>query len=476
MDKIWKGRIQKDTDKLVEDFTSSLGIDRKLYLYDIMGSMAHLAGLKSIGIVGQDTFKKLAEGLEKVKHYVETGKLSGYEDIHSLVEKKLIDFVGEEGKKIHTGRSRNDQVATDERMYAKEAVYSLIEELINLQENMIGLAQRQKDCIIAAYTHMQMAQPVLVAHYLLSYFEKFSRDMDGLFNCFDSADSLPLGAAACTGSGYPLNRDLVASLLKFSKKDANSMDSVSSRDFMLDIIYCCSKLMLHLSQISEDLIIYATHQFSQVEIDDAFCTGSSIMPQKKNPDLLELIRGKSAVVTGNLTQMITLLKGLPSTYNRDLQEDKRILFSAVDQTFACVEVFGRLLEKIEFKPVDKKAAGTFIQATDIADYLVKKGESFRNSHNTVGRLVGYCIQNRKDLEDLSLEELKEFSKYFGKDYYSSISLDSCIDSKVVDCGTSRQSVKLNLGKAEERIKGWKLEAGKLKEKIPDYEKLKQKLK
>jgi len=474
MNKIWKGRIQKDTDKLVDQFTGSLDVDQKLYLYDIMGSMAHLAGLKSIGIVDQNTFEKLLDGLDKVKQYIEAHALSGYEDIHSLVESKLIEIVGEEAKKIHTARSRNDQVVTDERMYAKQVVYGLIGGLIKLQKNIIGLAEKQKDCIIAAYTHLQMAQPVLVSHYLLSFFVKFSRDMDCFFNCFYSADSLPLGAAACTGSGYSLDRDLVASLLKFSKKDSNSMDTVSSRDFMLDIIYCCSKVMLHLSRISEDLIIYASQEFSYVEIDDAFCTGSSIMPQKKNPDILELIRGKSAIVTGSLTQMMILLKGLPSTYNRDLQEDKNIFFSAIEQTTACMEVFAKLLENIKFKPISK-IEGNFVQATDIADYLVKKGESFRNSHNIIGRLVGYCAKNSRDLADLSMEELKKFSPYFGQDYYSCISIDSCIDSKKVDCGTSRQSVELNLKKAKEAIKNWELKVTRLKEKIPEYDKLKQEI-
>ncbi len=460
---------------MVEHFTSSLDVDQKLYLYDIMGSMAHLAGLKSIGVISQNTFEKLLQGLDEVKGFIETQNISGFEDIHSLVENKLIDFAGKEGKRIHTARSRNDQIVTDERMYVKEAAYRLISALINVEENIVFLAAKHTDCIIAAYTHLQMAQPVLVAHYLLSYYQKFSRDMEGFFNCFDGADSLPLGAAACVGSGYPLDRELVAELLKFSKTDTNSMDTVSSRDFILDIIYSCAKAMLHLSNICEDFIIYASQEFSLIEIDDAYCTGSSIMPQKKNPDLLELIRAKSALVNGNLAQMLMLLKGLPSTYNRDLQEDKKILFSALGQTYASMELFSELLKNVEFKPIDKKVEGSFIQATDIADYLVKKGESFRNSHNIVGRLVGYCIANGKDLKDVSIEELKGFSPYFGKDYYDCINILSCIDSKKVDCGTSSSSVGANLKQAEKDIDVWKNRAGKLKKRIPEYEKMKKKL-
>ncbi len=475
MDKIWKGRIQKNTDRLVEGYTNSLDLDKKLYLYDIMGSMAYLGGLKSIGIVDKVTSDKILDGLEKVKYYIETHSVSGYEDIHSLVENKLIEYAGPEAKKIHTGRSRNDQVVVDERMYAKDASYTLVTNLVKLQKSLVDLAQKEKDCIIAAYTHLQIAQPVLAAHYLLSFFEKFSRDIEGFSNCFNASDSLPLGAAACTGSGFALDRELMASLLKFSKQDPNSMDTVSNRDFILDIIYCCSKTMLHLSQISEDFVVYSSHEFSLIEIDEAFCTGSSIMPQKKNPDLLELTRARSAVVAGNLTQALMLLKGLPSTYNRDLQEDKEILFSAVERTCSSIAVFTRLLENIKFKPLGERIKGTFIQATDVADYLVKKGASFRDSHNIVGKLVGHCIQNNKDLNELSLKELKEFSPYFDKYYYDSIDIGNCIDSKKVDCGTSRKSVLKNLARAQEKLEGWKDEAEKLKEKIPQYEKLKREL-
>ncbi len=475
MNKIWKGRIQKDTDKLVDDFTGSLHLDQQLYLYDIMGSMAHAAGLKSIGVLDQEPFEKILEGLDLVKKDLEKKPPSGYEDIHSFIESRLVDFAGEAGKKIHTARSRNDQVVTDERMYVKQSAYDLITGVIALQENMVALAEKQKGCIIAAYTHLQMAQPVLAAHYLLSFFAKFSRDLKGFFSCFDAADSLPLGSAACVGSGYALDRDLVASLLKFSQKDANSMDAVSSRDFMLDMVYCCAKAMLHLSQISEDFIIYASQEFSQIAIDDAFCTGSSIMPQKKNPDVLELVRAKSALVAGNLTQMMMLLKGLPSTYNRDLQEDKTILFAAVGQTGACMQVFAKLLDHMAFKPVDEKIKGSFIQATDIADYLVGKGVSFRDSHQIVGRLVGYCHKNNKDLQEASLAELNRFSPHFDQDYYSCLKLGACIDSKKVDCGTGTKSVEQNLKKAKQDIKTWKLQADGLKQKLPQYQELKEAL-
>jgi len=471
MDKIWKGRIQKKTHELVDKFTGSLDIDKDLYIYDIMGSMAHAAGLNSAGIIDDATFAKLVQGLDEVKQSIEKGPLSGFEDIHSLVESRLIEKVGEAGKKIHTGRSRNDQVVTDERLYAKQAIVQLLEGLIDLQSSLLNLAEKNINTVIPAYTHLQKAQPVLAAHYLLSFFTKFTRDLDSLAGCFKACDSLPLGAAACVGSGYKLDRKLIAKLLKFSALDYNSLDTVSSRDFMLDIIYACSKVMLHLSRISEDFIIYASQEFSYIEIDDAFCTGSSIMPQKKNPDVLELIRGKSAVVMGNLNQLMMLLKGLPMAYNRDLQEDKGILFEAVGHTAKSIEIFAALLQNMEFKPAEDKLKGSFMQATDIADYLVAKGESFRNSHNIVGRLVAYCVEKGIDFDQLTPQELQEFSPYFTDDFYQVINIESCIDSKKVDCGTSRSSVEKNIKDAGETLHAKSSLLVNLKQKLINYEQL-----
>lgn len=473
MSKIWEGRIQKPTDELVERFSSSLEVDKNLYIYDIIGSIGHLTGLKKAGIIDNSQLKKIAKGLDKVKQKIEGGMVSGYEDIHSLVESELIKEIGEIGKKIHAGRSRNDQVVLDEKLFLKDAIINLLHSLINLQKNLYSLANKEMDTIFIAYTHLQKAQPVLASHYLLSFFEKFGRDIESLEDNFESNDFLPLGAAACTGTGYDIDYRSVAEVLKFKNRGKNSMDIVGSRDFMLDFVFSCSKIMLHLSRISEDLIIYSSQEFSYIEIDESFCTGSSIMPQKKNPDVLELIRGKSSVVAGNLGQLFMLLKGLPSTYNRDLQEDKPILFSAYWQTLDCVNVFSKLVKNIRFNQdkITEKIKEGFMEATDVADYLAKKGESFRKSHNIVGKIVKYCIQNNIKFEDIKLDKLKQYSKYFDSDFYKIIDTAACINSKTVECGTAQKSVKANLEQCIKRIDNWEKKLKNLEGRIPTYEEL-----
>jgi argininosuccinate lyase len=329
MEKIWKGRINKDTNSNVEKFTSSLNVDKSLYMYDVMGTIAHVAGLKKIGIITDNELKKISKGLKEVTKKIKSEEIlvsDQYEDIHSLIEYELEKVIGELAKKIHTGRSRNDQIVLDEKLFAKDAIINTIDKVLSLQENIIKIAQKEIDIIIPAYTHMQKAQPVLLSHYLLSFFEKFNRNVRSLFRNFEDCDYLPLGAAACTGSGYELDRKLLKKLLKFKNTDSNSMDIVGNRDFIMDFIYSLSKIMLNLSRFCEDLIMFNTNEFSFIEIDEAFCTGSSIMPQKKNPDILELIRGKSSLIIGSLMQSMILMKGLPSTYNRDLQEDKKIMW------------------------------------------------------------------------------------------------------------------------------------------------------
>src|SRR4030066_1726836 len=382
--KIWKGRIAKNTADAVDKFTSSINIDKELYLYDITGTAAHVMGLNKIGIITELELKKIMGGLKKVKRNIETGQVDTavYEDIHSLIENELGKIIGDTAMKIHTGRSRNDQVVLDEKLFIKDAIIDLLNKIITLQNNIIKIAVKSTDIIMPAYTHMQKAQPVLLSHYMMSYFQNFERDKASFFNDFEGSDFLPLGAAACTGSGYDLDRKFLKKILNFKHLDSNSMDIVGNRDFIINFIYSCCKIMMHLSRFCEDLIIYSTNEFSYIEIDESFCTGSSIMPQKKNPDILELIRGKSAVVAGNLTQFMMILKGLPSTYNSDLQEDKKILLSAFAETTSSIDVFTKLIGKIKFnrQTIKRSLESGFLEATDCADYLTRKSESLRKAH------------------------------------------------------------------------------------------------
>jgi argininosuccinate lyase len=422
-------------------------------MYDVMGTIAHVAGLKKIGIITDNELKKISKGLKEVTKKIKSEEIlvsDQYEDIHSLIEYELEKVIGELAKKIHTGRSRNDQIVLDEKLFAKDAIINTIDKVLSLQENIIKIAQKEIDIIIPAYTHMQKAQPVLLSHYLLSFFEKFNRNVRSLFRNFEDCDYLPLGAAACTGSGYELDRKLLKKLLKFKNTDSNSMDIVGNRDFIMDFIYSLSKIMLNLSRFCEDLIMFNTNEFSFIEIDEAFCTGSSIMPQKKNPDILELIRGKSSLIIGSLMQSMILMKGLPSTYNRDLQEDKKIMFGAYQETIDSIEIFSELLKKIKFNKarIKESLSRGFLEATDIADYLVKKGESFRKSYNIVGKIVKNCVDNNISFGDLTIEELKNYSSYFSSDIYEMVKIESCISNRKVDCGTSKKNVleKIESGK------------------------------
>ncbi len=473
MDKIWKGRIASNTDTFAEKFTSSIYTDIGLYPQDIIGTAAYVIGLHSIGILKTSELKTILAGLNKVKAMIEGDKLQveSYEDIHSLIESELGKIIGDLAAKIHTGRSRNDQIVVDELLFVKGAIIKTADLLTNLQKKIIKIAEDEKNTVFIAYTHMQKAQPVLLSHYLLSFFEKFKRNISSLILNFEECDFLPLGAAACVGSGYEINREILSKVLKFSVKGSNSMDIVASRDFIMDYIYTCSKIMLNLSRFCEDMIIYSTNEFSYIDIDESFCTGSSIMPQKKNPDILELIRGKSAVVAGNLTQFMMLLKGLPSTYNSDLQEDKKILLNAFTETTSSIDIFTRLLDKIKFnhETIKRSLESGFLEATDCADYLTKKGESFRKAHNITGKLVRHCMEKGIKLAELPLSELKEYSVYFCDDFYESIKIENCIEAKKVDCGTNKKAVldKINLNK--KLLSGYRNDLKKLLEKIPVFE-------
>jgi argininosuccinate lyase len=473
MNKIWKGRIKGDTDRAVENFTHSIDIDSALYLYDIIGTAAHVIGLRKLEIVNGKELKLIIDGLVRLKQKIENGNINigDYEDIHSLIENELYSIIGDTALKIHTGRSRNDQIVLDEKLFCRDIVISLMEEVIKLMRGIIDISADQIGTAFPAYTHMQKAQPVYLSHYLLSYFEKLGRDCIRLGNVFESCDYMPLGAAACAGSGYGLDRKMLSKILKFKNTSSNSMDIVGDRDFIVDLVYSCSMIMIHLSRLSEDLIIYNSNEFSYIDIDDSFCTGSSIMPQKKNPDILELIRGKSSIVTGNLVQIIMILKALPSTYNRDLQEDKKVLFDAVGETARSVSIFSDIIKKIRFNKniIREKLKEGFMEATDIADYLVSRGEAFRNAHGITGKIISYCIENNKKINDLTIGELKGFSKLFKNDVFEHIKLHSCIESKITDCGTSKKSVENNIKKGRKKIVSLLKLLEDLKERTVDFE-------
>jgi argininosuccinate lyase len=475
MDKIWSGRISGGTNKIADDFTFSLEVDIRLYLQDIIGNIAYAAGLKKIGIIFKEELSKIIEGLFKIKDKIEENDYSesGYEDIHSLIEYELKNEIGECAGKIHTGRSRNDQIVLDEKLYLKEAIISIMESLAELELSIIKSGEKNIDIIFPAYTHMQKAQPVLFTHYLLSFFEKFYRDIGKLIQNFEDCDFLPLGSGACTGSGYEIDRKYLSLLLKFKDQGKNSMDEVSSRDYFQDFLYSLSCIMLHLSRFCEDLIIYNTAEFSFIELADEFCTGSSIMPQKKNPDILELIRGKSAIVIGNLLQFEVLQKSLPSSYNRDLQEDKGIVFQALKETISSINIFNEIIKniKINIDNINKNMKDGFLAATDIADYLVKKGETFRNAHNITGKIVRYCIEKKIDIDELNPEFLKSQSSFFDSDFHNIIDFKNCINAKKTDCGTNIKNVEESLESALFRINKIKIKIGELKSRIPDINNL-----
>lgn len=475
MYKTWKGRIQKKTDSMVEAFTDSLGQDCVLYKSDIIGNVAYIKALNKSGIMSDVESKRLIAELKQIKVDIEQEKISleGFEDIHSLVEGLLVERAGDTAKKIHTGRSRNDQVVLDMRLTAKEYLVRYMESMAGLINTLIDNAKAMLGLAMPSYTHLQKGQPVLVSHYLMSYATKFFRDIEFSFTVFENSDSMPLGSGASVGSSYDIDRHYLADILRFAKIDGNSMDAVSSRDYLLDFVYLLSRTMIHLSRLSEDLIIFVSQEFSYFDIDDSFCTGSSIMPQKKNPDVLELIRGRSALVIGNMTQMMALLKSLPMTYNRDLQEDKKIFFSAYAESISSIDMMSALLRNI--RPVEERLysslKGAYLEATDIADYLVKKGESFRNAHNIAGRIVGHCINIGKDFKDIDLGVLKEYSERFEDDFYHAIETGQCIDSKKTDCGTSLEQVKKSIGRYSDRIKNTEKRISALGDRLARFEEL-----
>ena len=444
--KLWGGRFNKDTAKMTEDFNASISVDSRLYLQDIEGSKAHALMLGKCGIVSAEEASKIINALEEIRLELEAGSSSlstDAEDIHMNIEKLLIGKIGDAGKKLHTARSRNDQVALDLRMYLKEETRIILNLFVDIESLLLKKAEENINTIMPGYTHMQKAQPVTLGHHFMAYFQMFMRDMDRFADCLKRMDVMPLGSCALAGTTYPIDREMVASILKFSDISRNSIDAVSDRDFVIEFISCCSFAMMHLSRFCEELVIWSTGEFGYIEMDDGYSTGSSIMPQKKNPDIAELIRGKTGRVYGDLVCMLTVMKGLPLAYNKDMQEDKEAVFDAGDTLKSCISVLVPMLDTITVNKdrIKSNLKGGFLNATDLADYLVQKGLPFRSAHEIAGRLVSFCIALNKELEELTLEEFKSFAPCIEEEIYKFIELEACLSRRNTAGGPSAQQVK-----------------------------------
>lgn len=432
--KLWGGRFTKETNKLVESFNESLSFDHRFYKQDIRGSIAHVKMLAKQNILTDDERDKIIEGLNSIEKDIKSGVLKfddGSEDIHSYVEAHLIERIGDTGKKLHTGRSRNDQVALDMKLYVRDEIDELNDLLYELLSEVLSIMEENTTTYMPGFTHLQKAQPTTLAHHFGAYFEMFIRDFDRLRSTRKRMNLSPLGSGAFAGTTYDLDRDYVASLLEFETATRNSMDSVSDRDYLLELLSDLAIISMHLSRLSEEIIIWNTDEYRFVEMDDTYSTGSSIMPQKKNPDIAELIRGKSGRVYGSLISLLTTMKGLPLAYNKDMQEDKEMSFDAIDTVKSLIKLMSGMLSSMKFnyERMAKSARGGFTNATDAADYLVKKNVAFRDAHEIVGRLVLYGIEHGKALDDFSLEEFRNISEYFDYDIYDAISLKTCVEKR-----------------------------------------------
>lgn len=454
--KPWGGRFSEGTAASVEAFTASIHYDVRLYRHDIAGSCAHAKMLAKQGLLRPDECESILAGLEAIEQEIDRGEFvfrPELEDIHMNIEKSLVEKIGSAGEKLHTARSRNDQVALDIRLYLREESKRFIDLLTTLQKAFVTLARKYLSAVMPGYTHLQRAQPVLVAHHMLAYYEMFGRDKERLYDGLKRINILPLGAAAMAGTGLPIDRDFVARELGFSEVSANSMDTVADRDFAVEFLAACNLIQIHLSRLSEELVLWASEEFSFIILADAFCTGSSIMPQKKNPDIPELIRGKTGRVIGNLVALLTILKGLPLTYNRDLQEDKEPIFDTVDTVGSSLAIAAELLTNLDFKRerLQDATSGGYMTATDLADYLVLKNVPFRQAHAIVGRTVAHCIKNEVDLTDLSLAELQQFSDCIEEDVFKVLSVSGSVESRVSKGGTSGKVVSAMLLEAEMKL-------------------------
>ncbi len=435
MAQLWGGRFTKETDKLVYNFNASIDFDKKFYGQDIEGSIAHVVMLEKQGILTNEEKDKIVKGLTGIRQDLEDGVLEitdEYEDIHSFVEANLIERIGDAGKKLHTGRSRNDQVALDMKLYTRVEVLCVDELLKELLETLLKIMEENIETYMPGFTHLQKAQPITLAHHIGAYFEMFKRDRLRLKDIYKRMNYCPLGAGALAGTTYPLDRYYTASLLGFEGPTLNSIDSVADRDYVIEFLSAMSTIMMHLSRFCEEIILWNSNEYRFVEIDDSYATGSSIMPQKKNPDIAELIRGKTGRVYGALVSILTTMKGIPLAYNKDMQEDKELTFDAIDTVKGCIALFNGMISTIKFNKevMAKSAMAGFTNATDAADYLVGKGVPFRDAHGIIGRLVLYCIEKNSSIEELSIDELKSISEVFEEDVYDKISLKTCVEKRL----------------------------------------------
>lgn len=433
--KLWGGRFTKETDKLVYNFNASISFDRKFFRQDIEGSIAHATMLGEQGIITKEEAVEITDGLKGILNDILSGALEitdEYEDIHTFVEANLIERIGDTGKKLHTGRSRNDQVALDMKLYTRDEIVNVDEELKELLRVILRIMKENVETYMPGFTHLQKAQPVTVAHHFGAYFEMFKRDRSRLSDIYERMNYCPLGSGALAGTTYPLDRELTAKLLKFTGPTLNSMDSVSDRDYLIEFLNALSMIMMHLSRFSEEIIIWNSNEYRFVELDDAYSTGSSIMPQKKNPDIAELVRGKTGRVYGALMSLLTTMKGIPLAYDKDIQEDKELTFDAIDTVKGCVSLFRGMIDTMRFNKdiMEASAKNGFTNATDAADYLVRKGVPFRDAHGIIGQLVLYGIENNKALDDFTLDEYKAVCGVFEDDIYDAISLKTCVEKRL----------------------------------------------
>jgi argininosuccinate lyase len=456
--KAWGGRFSQPTDELVEHFTASILFDRRLYDYDIQGSVAHCRMLAKCGIITDDEASVIMLALEEIKAEIEQDTFIfdvRWEDIHMHIERRLIEKIGPVGGKLHTARSRNDQIALDVRLYLRDEIRAILHDIRQLQRTLVDLAEAHLDVIMPGYTHLQRAQPIRLSHHLLAYDEMLERDHQRFTECLMRVNVLPLGAGALATTTYPIDRSYVARLLDFPALTENSLDAVSDRDFVIECCAHAALMMMHLSRLSQELTLWCSAEFGFIELSDAFSTGSSIMPQKKNPDVAELVRGKTGRVYGHLQGVLTVMKGLPLAYNSDMQEDKEALFDVIDTVKACLRVLAPMLATLTLRPERMRGAASegFGTATDMADYLAAKGLPFRQAHEIVGRLVRHCLDQQQTLDDLSLEELQSFSPLFERDVYQAIALDASVDRRQVRGGPARTLVDERL-KTIRAARGW----------------------
>ena len=454
--KPWGGRFTESTDAFVESFTASVDFDRRLYRYDIQGSRAHARMLAKVGVIDETERDAILSGLDDIERAIECGEFEwsvGLEDVHMNIEARLTAMIGDAGKKLHTGRSRNDQVATDLRLYLRDQIDAAFQDLLRLQNGLLSVAEREAATLMPGFTHLQVAMPVTFGHHMLAWFENLERDRERLVDCRKRVNVMPLGSAALAGTSFPIDRHYTAELLGFDRPAENSLDAVSDRDFVIEFCACAALLLTHLSRFSEELVLWASAQFDFVDLPDRFCTGSSIMPQKKNPDVPELVRGKSGRTIGNLVGLLTLMKGQPLAYNKDNQEDKEPLFDTVDTLLGCLRAFADMVPAIRPKSdnMRRAAASGYSTATDLADYLVRKGVPFRDAHEIVGTAVRLAIDSSRPLSELSLEELQTLSRDIDQDVFEVLTLEGSVSSRNHFGGTAPEQVRAAVARARKRL-------------------------